>query len=85
MAKSMGEKQTHRSEDCIFNTTGCVSGESGPFGRVEAGDSLDQPNGADGDEVVLVGVLGVIFFGRVKQREGFSRLKAASHGPPNFK
>ena len=72
-------------EDFIFNAPGGIGGKPGPLGGVKAGNALDEANGANGDQVLLVGALGVIFFGRVKQREGLVLLKAASHGPPNFR
>ena len=72
-------------EDSIFNAPGGIGGQPGPLGGVEAGDALDEADGSDGNQVLLIGALGVVFFGRVKQREESARLKAASHGPPNFR
>ena len=72
-------------EDFILNAPGGVSSQAGALGRVKAGNPLDEADGADGDQVFLIGTLGVIFFGRMKQREGFARSNAASHGPPNFR
>ena len=62
-------------EDLIFDAPGGVGGQTRPLLRVEAGDALDEPDGADGDQVLLVGALGVVFFGRLKQKEEFSRSK----------
>ena len=47
-------------EDLIFDTPGGVGGESCPPVRIEAGDPLDESDGADGDQILLVGVLGVV-------------------------
>ena len=56
-------------EDFVFDAPGGVGGQAGPFGGVEAGDALDETDGADGNQVLLVGALGVVLFGRVKQKE----------------
>ena len=62
-------------EDLVFDAPGGVGGQAGALVGVEAGDPLDEADGADGDQVLLVGALGVVFFGRVKQKEEFSRSK----------
>ena len=49
-------------EDFVFDAPGGVGGQAGPFGGVEAGDALDEADGADGNQVLLVGALGVVFF-----------------------
>ena len=72
-------------QDFIFNAPGGIGGKAGALGGVKAGNAFNEADGADGNQVLLVGALGVILLGRVKQREGFARLKAASHGPPNFR
>jgi hypothetical protein len=51
-----------RCEDCIFNAAGGIGGEPGTLFRIEAGDALDKPNGADGDKILLITALGVVFF-----------------------
>ena len=51
--------------DLIFNAPAGIGGKSGPAGAVEGVDRLDQPDGADADEVVLVAGQGVVFFGDV--------------------
>lgn len=48
-------------EDFVFNAPGGVGSEAGPLGWVEAGDAFNQSDGADGNQVLLVGVLGVVF------------------------
>ena len=72
-------------EDCIFYTPCGIRRQPDIFLRLIAGDALNQPDGADGDQVVLVYGLGVIFLKRIPTREDFSRWKAASHGPPTFR
>ena len=68
-------------EDCIFNTAGGVGGQAHVPVRLEGGDALDEPDGADGDEIVLVARLGVVFFDDVGHQaevvfdEGVPRLQ----------
>ena len=76
---------TEEHEDLIFYTPCSIRRQPDIFLRLIAGDALNQPDGADGDQVVLVYGLGVIFLKRIPTREDFSRWKAASHGPPNFR
>ena len=59
----------------IFNTPGGVGGQPGALLRVKAGDPLDEADGADGDEILLIGALGIVLFEQVKQKEEFSRSK----------
>lgn len=49
-------------EDSIFNTACGIRGQAHVLFRPVAGNALDQADGADGDQVVLIDVLGVIFF-----------------------
>ena len=49
-------------QDLIFNTPGGVSGQPGALLRVKAGDPLDEADGADGDEILLIGTLGIVLF-----------------------
>ena len=62
-------------QDFIFNTPGGIGGQADIFVRFECTDPLDQADGSDGNQVVLVSVGGVVFLGRVKQKEEFSRSK----------
>ena len=62
-------------QDLIFNTPAGIGGQPDVFVRLKGGDPLDEADGANGDQVVLVPGLGVVFFGRVKQKEEFSRSK----------
>ena len=57
------------SEDSIFNAPGCIGGQAGAFTGIKRGDALDQPDGSDGNEVLLVGSLGVVLFIRMKQKD----------------
>ena len=50
-------------QNLIFHTPGGIGGQPGPLGAVKAGDPLDQPDGADGDQILLVRGNGVVFFG----------------------
>ena len=56
-------------QDLIFNAAGGVSGQTCPLGGIKGGDGLDQPNGADRDQILLITGLGVIFFEGQKQKE----------------
>ena len=47
-------------EDSILNTSRGVGGESCAFGVVKGRDGLDEADGADGDQILLVGSLGVV-------------------------
>lgn len=53
---------TPLGEDCILNTAGGVSSKPHISVRFKSGDPFDKPNGSDGDEVVLVPRLGIVFF-----------------------
>ena len=44
----------------IFDAAGGVGGQPGALTGVEAGDALDEADGADGDQILLVSALGVI-------------------------
>ena len=72
-------------EDLVFDAPGGVGGQAGALIGVEAGDPLDEADGADGDQVLLIGTLGVVFFEQVKQKEEFARSKMTPQGSPNFK
>lgn len=48
--------------DSIFNAPAGVGSEPDIFIRLECGHPLDEPNGSDGDQIVLVAVGGVVFF-----------------------
>lgn len=48
-------------ENFVFNAAGGVGGQAGALLRVEAGDALDEADGADGDQVLLIGALGIVF------------------------
>lgn len=48
-------------QDLIFDATSSVGSQSCFLGRVKAGNALNQTDGADGNKVLLIAVLGVIF------------------------
>ena len=52
-------------ENLILHASGGIGSQSGTLGRVEGGDAFDQADGADGDQIFLIGGLGVIFFRRL--------------------
>ena len=62
-------------QDLVLNASGRIGGQAHLFLRIEGGHPLDQPDGSDGNQVVLVPVLGVILLGLVKQKESFSLSK----------
>lgn len=47
-------------EDSIFNTPGRIGCQADFFVRLEGVHGLDQADGADGDQILLVGSLGVV-------------------------
>lgn len=46
----------------IFHTPGGISGKTGALGYIKGSDPLDQTDGADGDQILLIRCLGVILF-----------------------
>lgn len=46
----------------IFNTPGGIGGQTGSFGGVKGTDAFHQPDGSDGNQILLVRGLGVVFF-----------------------
>lgn len=61
------------SEDSILNTAARIGGQPHVLIRLKGGDALDQPYGANGNQIVLVSGLGVILLRRLKQKEEFPR------------
>ena len=55
-------------QDLIFNTPAGIGGQPDVFVRLKGGDPLDEADGANGDQVVLVPGLGVVFFGEAEGR-----------------
>ena len=47
----------------IFHTSGGVGGQLCALGAVKGCDALDQPDGADGDQILLIRYDGVVFLG----------------------
>ena len=54
--------RTKMHENLIFNAPAGIGGQPYIFIRLEGGDSLNQSNGPNGDQVVLISGLSVIFF-----------------------
>ena len=48
-------------EDFILNTPAGISGELGPLAVIKGGHRLDEPDGADGDQIFLIPIAGVVF------------------------
>ena len=48
-------------EGCILNASGGIGGKSDVFLRFIAGDAFDESDSSDGDQIVLVSGLGIIF------------------------
>ena len=55
--------------DSIFNTPAGIGGKPHVFVRLEGRYALDEPNGSNRDQIILVSIGGIVFFGRVKQKE----------------
>ena len=55
-------------EDSIFNAAAGVSRKPCPAGGVKGVHGFHQANGTDGDEIILIARLGVIFFGDVSHQ-----------------
>lgn len=49
-------------EDLVFHTAGGVGGQADALSGVKGGDGLDEADGPDGDQILLVGGLGIVFF-----------------------
>ena len=47
-------------EDLVLNAPAGIGGQPDVLLRLEGGDALDEPDGADGDQVILVPALGVV-------------------------
>ena len=52
----------HSGIDSILYATGCVGGQPCTFIRIKGSNTLDQPDGANGNQVLLVCGLGVVLF-----------------------
>ena len=50
-----------KHEDLVFNTPGSIAGKLDALFRVEAVYGLDQPDSANGDQILLVILVGVVF------------------------
>ena len=73
-------------EDLIFNTPGGVGGEFDVLFQAVGADGLDEADGADGDQILLIGFGGVVFFhdmgnqAEVAFDEGVSGVQVAGGG-----
>ena len=55
-------------EDLIFNASAGIGGQAHVFVRLEGGHPLDEADGTDGEQVVLISALGVVFFDDVRHQ-----------------
>ena len=56
------------SEDSIFNTSCRIGRQTRSFCRVKAGNALDESDGPDGDQIVLIDALGIVFLYDVRDQ-----------------
>ena len=56
-------------QDLIFNTSAGVGGEADALVGAEGVHRLDEADGADGDQILLIGCLRVVFFIQMKQKD----------------
>ena len=49
-------------QDLVFHTAGGIGGQPCALGWIKGGDALDQPDGTDGYQILLVRNLGIVFF-----------------------
>lgn len=79
-------EMTPRRVHCIFNTPCRICCKARTLFRVESRDALDESNGADGDQVLLIGGLRVVFLHNVRHEakialdEHIARLQIALCG-----
>ncbi|MPN52592.1 hypothetical protein SDC9_200254 [bioreactor metagenome] len=52
-------------QNLIFNAPAGISGKADVFVRLKRRNPFDQPNGSNGNQVVLIPRLGVVFFNDV--------------------
>ena len=58
-------------EDLIFHAAGRIGGQPRAFGRIKGGNALDEPDGTNGDQILLIGGLGVVLLVGVRLAEIF--------------
>ncbi len=58
-------QNTWNWEDSFFYTTCRIGGKAGSLGIVKGRDCLNESNGADRNQVILILVVGVVFFDNV--------------------
>lgn len=58
-------------QDFIFHAPGGIGGQPRTLGGVKGGDPLDESDGADGNQILLVGGLGIVFFEGLMLAEAF--------------
>jgi hypothetical protein len=60
--------ESPQCRNCIFYTACSIRRKPRALGRIKAGDGLDQSDGADGDQVLLLPALGIVFFDDVRNQ-----------------
>ena len=70
--RNIPRRLLHRPEihqDLILYTPCCIGCEPGTLAGVEGRDPFDKPDGADRDQILLIGGLRIVFFIRMKQKD----------------
>lgn len=49
-------------QNLIFNTAGRISGKAYLFVRLKGTDPLDETDGSNGDQIILISIGGIVFF-----------------------
>ena len=58
----------------IFNTSACIGGQADALVGAEGVHRLDEADGADGDQILLLLGLGVVFFEDAVSKANLSRV-----------
>ena len=58
----------HSGIDSIFHAAGSIGGQLCPLGWVKGGDSFDKSDGTDGDQILLIGSLRIVFFHNMRHK-----------------
>ena len=61
--------RTKIHQDLIFYASGSIGRQSRALTGVEGRDAFDEPDRADGDQILLIGGLCIVFFIRMKQKD----------------
>lgn len=72
-------------EDSIFYAPAGIGGQLDVFIRLKCGHTFNQSDCPNRDQVILIAVGRIIFFGRLKRKEERGRSKTIPQGSPNFR